>query len=117
MENSENSKMDMVFGKLMQRASQPSVPVGAEGRVMAAIAATGKPSNVVQFAPHRTVNRWAVGLPLAASLLLGIFLGAKGTLDNYLPDSVIGSTLAGASDSDLSSGLDDIENYSDGELT
>jgi hypothetical protein len=117
MENSENTKMDIVFEKLLQRASQPIVPDGAEHRVMAAIRAGDEPSNVVQFRPRRSANRWAIGLPLAASLLLGIYLGTRDTLDSYLPDSVIGATVAGATDSDVSSGLDDIENYSDGELT
>jgi hypothetical protein len=117
MENSENTKMDMAFEKLLQRASQPAIPHDAEGRVMAAILAGDKPSNVVQLRPRRSANPWAIGLPLAASLLLGIYLGSKDTFDSYLPDSVMGSAIAGATDSDISSGLDDIENYADGELT
>jgi hypothetical protein len=117
MENSENTKMDMVFEKLLQRASQPVIPHGAERRVMAAIRTADEPSNVVQLRPGRSANPWAIALPLAASLLLGIYLGTKDTLDSYLPDSVIGAAVAGATDSDISSGLDDIENYADGELT
>jgi hypothetical protein len=117
MENRDDAEMDKVLGKLLQRATDPAIPPGAEDRLMAAIRAAGQQPNVVQLRPRPGTSRWLVGLPLAASLLLGIYLGTRDTLDSYLPDSVIGSTLAGGTDSDISSGLDDVENYSDGELT
>ncbi len=117
MENLDNGKMDAALEKLLQRASEPAIPQGAEERLMAIIRATQQQSNVVQLRPRPPLNRWAIALPLAASLLLGVYLGTKDTFDSYLPDSVMGSTLAGATDSDISSGLDDVENYSDGELT
>jgi hypothetical protein len=117
MEDLDNSKMDAALERLLKRASQPAIPEGAQERLMAVIRATEQQSNVVQLHRRTTFNRWAIGLPLAASLLLGIYLGTKDTFDGYLPDSVIGSTLAGAADSDVSTGLDEVEDYSDGELT
>ena len=117
MENFDDTRMDAALGKLLARATDPAIPQGAEDRLMAAIRATGQQSNVVQLRRHPTSSRWTIGLPLAASLLLGIYLGSKDTFDSYLPDSVIGSTLASGTDSEISSGLDDVENYSDGELT
>jgi hypothetical protein len=117
MENSDQDKMDKALEMLLQRASQPDIPPGTQARLMDVIRATPQQSNVVELQPRRQLNRWAIALPLAASLLLGIYLGTNDTFDSYLPDGVTGSTLAGATDSDISSGLDDVENYSDGELT
>jgi hypothetical protein len=34
-----------------------------------------KPSDVVAFAPRKKTTPWFVGLPLAASLVLGLWLG------------------------------------------
>jgi hypothetical protein len=117
MENSDQDKMDAALARLLQRASRADIPPGAEARLMDIIRATRQQSNIVGLHPRRHLNRWAIALPLAASLLLGIYLGTNDTIDSYLPDGVTGSTLAGATDSDISSGLDDVENYSDGELT
>ena len=117
MENSDNGKMEAALEKLLARATDPAVPPGAEDRLMAVIHGLGQQSNVVALQPRPRLNRWAIGLPLAASLLLGIYLGTKESFDRYLPDSVMGLSLAGATDDDISSGLDDVETYSDGELT
>jgi hypothetical protein len=97
----------------LKRASNPQAPLGAEDRLMAAIRNTPQQSNVVQLQPRAPNRNWLVGLPLAASLLLGIYLGSTTSFDDYLPDSVV----VGASDTDASSGFDDVEKYADGELT
>lgn len=117
MENFDDTRMDAALEKLLKRATDPAIPHGAEDRLMAAIRVTEQKSNVVQLRQRPPASRWLVGLPLAASLLLGIYLGTKGTIDNYLPDSILGTSIAGATDSDISSGLDDVENYTDGEVT
>ncbi len=117
MEKFDSKQMDEALEKLLRRATDPAVPAGAEGRLMAAIRAGQQPANVVKFHPRPAYQRLAIGLPLAASLLLGIYLGSRGTLDRYMPESILGQTVAGATDQDLSTGLDDAESYEDGELT
>ena len=117
MENSDNNQIDEALKKLLKRATDPAIPEGAEVRLMAAIRAVEPQSNVVNFPSRPKFQRWAVGIPLAASLALGIYLGSKGSLDNYMPDSIVGETLADTSDSSPSTGLDDAASYSEGDLT
>ena len=117
MEKFDENQMDAALDRLLKRATDPAIPEGAEVRLMAAIQATKQHLNVVQLQPRPRIQRWAVGLPLAASLVLGIYLGAGGTLDNYMPDSIIGETLADSMDSEPTSGIDDAESYAEGELT
>jgi hypothetical protein len=113
MKKFDQNQEDEALAKLLKRASDPQIPQGAEARLMDAIRATQQQSNVVRFQPRSRSGNWLIGLPLAASLLLGIYLGTKDTFDSYLPDSIT----VGASDSDVSSGFDDVEKYADGELT
>ena len=94
MEKYDETQMDAALEKLLKRATDPAVPEGAEARLMLAIQSAEQQLNVVQLQPRPRVQSWAVGLPLAASLALGIYLGSKDTFDNYIPDSIIGETLA-----------------------
>ena len=62
------------------------------------------------------VTRWLVALPLAASLLLGIWLGAKGSGTSYFWNTT--DDLTTLSDgSDLSTGIDDAETLSEEGVT
>jgi hypothetical protein len=117
MEKFDSNQMDVALEKLLKRATDPAIPEGAEGRLIAAILAVEQQSNVVTFQPRPKLQRWAVGLPLAASLALGIYLGSKDTFDTYLPDSIMGGTFADTSESGPSTGLDEAESYAEGELT
>ena len=117
MERFDENQIDAALDRLLKRATDPAIPEGAEARLMAAIRLAEQRSNVVKLQPRPRFQRWAVGIPLAASLALGIYLGAKGTLDNYMPDSIVGDTLADTSDSEPTSGLDDAESYAEGDLT
>ena len=117
MEKFDENQMNEALDKLLKRATDPAIPEGAEARLMTAIQATEQHLNIVQLQPRPRFQRWAVSLPLAASLALGIYLGANGTLDNYMPDSIIGETLADTMDSEPTSGLDDAESYAEGDLT
>ena len=81
---------------VLSLASVPPRAEGAADRLMARIAAEPQESKVVAFAPRRTAParnalRYAAALPLAASLALGVYLGAKGTLDFMLPSAITGS--------------------------
>ena len=117
MEKFDSNQMDAALDKLLKRASDPAIPEGAEARLMAAIRVAEQQPNVVKFQPRPRFQRWAVGIPLAASLALGVYLGSGDTFDAYLPDSIVGETAADLSDSAPSTGLDDAESYAEGELT
>lgn len=84
--------------RLLARASVPPLPDGAMDRLMAKLDAEAPAASpkVVLFRPAarpepRRVLRYAAALPLAASLALGIYLGAQGTLDTILPTAITGT--------------------------
>jgi hypothetical protein len=113
MEKYDENQMDAALEKLLKRATDPSVPEGAEARLMLAI----QQSNVVPFQPRPKMQSWAVGLPLAAALALGIYLGSRDTLDAYFPDAITNGISTDLSDPVPSSGLDDAESYAEGDVT
>lgn len=117
MENPDNTQMEAALERLLKRATAPEVPEGAEARVMAAIRAATPQPNVVPFPQRSKFQGWVVGVPLAASLVLGMYFGAQGTLDNYLPEGIVADSLADASEPTPSTGLDDAESYVEGDLT
>lgn len=77
-------------GRLLRLASDPALPEGATARLMARIAQERQVSNAVALPPRRNALRYAAALPLAASLALGVYLGAQGTLDFMLPGAITG---------------------------
>lgn len=87
--------LDDEISRVLGLASDPHLPDGATQRLLARLQAEpqGGPS-VIPFRPRPRrmgdVLRYASALPLAASLALGIWLGAKGTLDPLLPAPLIG---------------------------
>jgi hypothetical protein len=116
MEKYDENQMDAALAKLLKRATDPEVPAGAEARLMLAIQSAGQHVNVVPFQPRSKMQGWAVGLPLAAALVLGIYLGSKDTFDAYLPDAITDG-MAEMSDSMPTTGLDDAESYAEGDVT
>ena len=68
------------------------------------------------FSRARKYKAGPIGLPLAAALALGIYLGSKDTFDAYLPDAITDG-MADMSDSMPSTGLDDAESYAEGDVT
>ena len=117
MERFDETQMDAALEKLLKRATDPSVPKGAEARLMLAIQSVEQQTNVVPFQPRPRVQSWTIGLPLAAALALGIYLGSKDTFDAYLPDVITDDVSADMSDSMPSTGLDDAESYAEGDVT
>jgi hypothetical protein len=117
MEKYDQSQMDAALEKLLKRATEPSVPEGAEARLMLAIQSVEQQLNVVPFQPRPSIHSWTIGLPLAAALALGIYLGSKDTFDAYLPDAITDEVSADMSDSMPSTGLDDAESYAEGDVT
>lgn len=78
---------------LLGLASDPALPDGAMGRLMARIEQEVT-ADVIQFRPKASRRpgfmRYAAALPLAASLALGVYLGAMGSLDAVLPVALTG---------------------------
>ena len=117
MEKYDETQMDAALKKLLKRATDPSVPEGAEARLMLALQSVEQQLNVVPFQPRPRMQSWAVSLPLAAALALGIYLGSKDTFDAYFPDAITDEVSADMSDSVPSTGLDDAESYAEGDVT
>jgi hypothetical protein len=117
MEKYDETQMDAALAKLLKHATDPAVPEGAEARLMLAIQSAEQQLNVVPFQPRPRMQSWTIGLPLAAALALGIYLGSKDTFDAYLPDAITDDVAADMSDSMPSTGLDDAESYAEGDVT
>jgi hypothetical protein len=73
---------DRELDRLLAAASSPVPPLGAEARLLRRIASTEleKPA-ALSTAPRRT---WLAGVPLAASLILGLYVGANGVGTDFL---------------------------------
>lgn len=114
----QNSEVEI--DRVLRLASQPELPSGAAGRLMSRIAADGE-GNVMLFrprnkAPRPGLLRYAAALPLAASLALGIYLGARGDLDFAFP-SVVTGAVANANDTiDDLGGVGEAEQYAEDTL-
>lgn len=93
----------LAIDRLLAQASAPEVPPGAEHRLM--MKARGRSP-----VPGRAVPRWTVAVPLAASLLLGIYLGADGSAESWLPP--LETAVVDDGDSDLS-GVGEAETYAE----
>jgi hypothetical protein len=117
MEKYDKTRMDAALERLLKRATDPAVPEGAEARLMLAIESAGQQVNVVPFQPRARLQGWAMGLPLAAALALGIYLGSKDTLDAYFPEAITDETSAELSVPVPFTGLDDAESYAEGDVT
>lgn len=102
---------------VLKLASDPVLPDGAMDRLMARIAQEPQAARVIPL-PPRTVRRpaffrYAAALPLAASLALGVYLGAKGTLDFMLPTAITGSLAVNEDLPDELGGVGEAEAYAE----
>jgi hypothetical protein len=71
---------DLELDQLLAHASQPIAPKNFEQDVLAKLGNT-----VVAFPQKKKANLFLIGLPLAASLALGLWLGSAGTVDGFIP--------------------------------
>lgn len=127
--NAEDKKMtardEAELRRIVAFASEPEVPAGAQERLMARIASISAEElpdgNVELFRPRASrrssVFRYAAALPLAASLALGVYLGAAGSVDFALPTLVTGDVATNLdADEDLN-GVSEAEQYSEENLS
>jgi hypothetical protein len=80
------------------------------------MAATGTPGRrgSVALGARRSWNAWApVATALAASFALGIYLGAAGIVDNYMPTGAFGTDTAMIQDVDVT-GVSDLSELIEG---
>ena len=95
MEQDHNRSDDREIQAVLSRASQPGLPAGAMDRLMARIAVepqdAARPAAVVaRRGTASSVWRYFAAVPLAASLALGLWLGANGRVDFIMPAAVTG---------------------------
>lgn len=69
--------------------------------------------NIVLLRPRanreRSMIGWLAAVPLAASLVMGIYAGTAGALNSFLPSALVGDTVAAGDDPGDLSGVSDIE--------
>jgi len=94
MEPDNNRSDERAVKAVLGHASVPDLPAGAMDRLMARIATEPQDAKVIAFAPRRPamsgIWRLVAAVPLAASLALGIWLGASGKMDFMMPRAVTG---------------------------
>lgn len=93
--------------RLLDLVPAPSLASGLEAKLMARIRTS---------APAKFQLGWSAALPLAASLALGIYLGATGALDDLLP-SLLTDDIAVMEDDGDSSGVTEATDYSEEQLS
>jgi hypothetical protein len=102
--------------RLLNLAVAPPALAGFEARLMARIDAGDGPSNVVALTPRAATPKsglkWLAALPLAASLALGLYLGAQGRFDSLLPSMVTGTVAQADDDTSDPSGVTEVTDYS-----
>jgi hypothetical protein len=76
---------DAELDRLLQHASTPLPRDDFEARLLANLNREADPSNVIAFPKRKKPSLWLAGLPLAASLVLGVWLGTNGTAAEFLP--------------------------------
>jgi len=114
MDETTRKRLDLVLAA----ATDPELPAGAVERLLARL--DGEDRVVAMPSPGyslRPVLGWSAALPLAASLALGIYLGAMGSLDRFLPESVTGE-LTGREEGDADlSGVSEAEAWAEEDMS
>ena len=94
MEQDNNRSDDGAVKAVLAHASVPELPAGAMDRLMERIATEPQDAKVIAFTPRQRPRsafwRLAAAVPLAASLALGVWLGANGKMDFMMPSAVTG---------------------------
>jgi hypothetical protein len=100
----ENTMTDAMLDRLLREASQPAIPLGALNRMTTRIAQ----AEIKTSQPVQRATWWLAGLPLAASLALGIFLGTQGYGENTI-DAFSSAAIATAAQDELATGTEEAE--------
>ncbi|MGL4592432.1 MAG: hypothetical protein ACRCVZ_11345 [Aestuariivirga sp.] len=116
----KGSGEDPELRRILALATTPEPPTGAADRLMARLAAVETTAQVVPFRPRATRRpswfAYAAAVPMAASLALGIYLGAMGKLDRLLPAAITGDlAMSFDPDADLT-GVGEAEAYAEEQI-
>ena len=101
---------------MLSLATEPVPPEGAMARLLDRIASEPQPAKVIAFQPlarRPSLMRYAAALPLAASLALGIYLGAQGSLDFMLPTALTGDVALTGDITDELGGVGEADAYAE----
>jgi len=104
--------------RVLATATNPELPDGAMQRLLARLDGADRVVTLPSpKPPPRSALRWIAALPLAASLALGVYLGAMGSLDDFLPESVTGELAASEGDNADLSGVSEAESYAEEDVS
>ena len=78
---------DFELDQLLSYASHPIPAADFQNRLFEKLENFVLPSNVIAFPRARKTSLWLAGVPLAASLMLGLWLGSNEAVADYLPFS------------------------------
>jgi hypothetical protein len=108
--NEKNELDDRELDQLLKLASHPKSIANFEFRLLEKIAIDVPGKSVVAFPKRYKTSLWLTAVPLAASLAIGIWLGANDTVPNFLPFGNDDSGLNVASLLSSASSSDDVDN-------
>lgn len=116
----KNQITDTELDALLKAASQPPLPRGFADRLQAKLDQPAS-GNVIAFPQRKTpdiksAKLWLSAIPLAASLAIGLYLGAQGNMSESLT-GLSASLVSDASDSLFDLGIEDTESFVNGELS
>ena len=101
-------------------ATVPAMALDFQTRLLVRARNGSAPANVIPLRPPARSQRplhWLAAVPLAASLVLGIYLGAAGSIDSLLPSAVTGTVASSDEDSGDLSGVTDVTDYRQDKLS
>jgi hypothetical protein len=101
---------DNELDKLLIAATNPQLPENFDTRLLAKLHPA---NNVVNFPSGKTKLNWLLAMPLAASLAIGIWIGATDTIAS----TWFGSSEIAINDTIDATGFDDIVTFVEGKLT
>ena len=107
MTKENNLMTDHELDQLLDAVPTPAASSGAKARLLAKAQHN---MNVVTIKPRSRANYWLSGLPLAASLTAGLYLGLSG-LDQTILPGLTEDTLVGTLSEEVATGLDEAESF------
>jgi len=119
MNHDDEMMSDKDLDVLLSHASTPQLPLGAKTRLLAKMEEQRASPKIMlrsQRESQKSRLGWLAGLPLAASLALGIYLGSAGPLESILPTAAY-ELLTGVNIDDPVTGIEDVENLSEDEFS
>ena len=103
----EHDMDDKILNQILGLASVPPAAPDFEKNMLKNLAPQmAGTSNVIAFPKRKSRPNWLIGLPLAACLMLGVWLGANGQATGFFTTT---TAQTAATDSLSPSGVDDIE--------